>query len=242
MEDIKNVLSRYKSGLHTEKDLELIEEMLSNETLSMTDIEEVNDLSQAMTHQLVQGMLDRMDQRFYSQIDLLKHNEKKVTSNKWILLLSGALLLLTAFTFYLLGSLHSQEERAATPSLSPQHFASTLLSKDQVADRIHLISNIPKQRQLDDNSLDVLLYSLISDESINVRLACLNSLKLYSDNPFVRQGLINAITFQDSPIVLMYIREALSMTEESLSEDEFTAKINQNTKQAFGQSLKSISL
>lgn len=239
MKNIKDILSIYKSGTYTDEDLQDIEELLSTGKISMSDLEDVTIISEAITHSPNIEAMSRMDQSFYAQI----HNPKSEVQNKynkWIVALCIAVFFLTALCFYLLGKLNNQEVQQ--PALSPDMFASTLLNEDKVEDRIHLISSIPKHHQLDNNALDVLLYSLVSDKSINVRLASLNSLKRYTSNPFVRQGLINAISFQDSPIVLLYIREALSSSGQSLNQDEFSAKINKETRQKFDHSLKLISL
>ena len=49
--------------------------------------------------------------------------------------------------------------------------------------------------------MSVLLDILTHDSNVNVRLATVDALRQFGDQPFVRRGIVDAITRQESPMV-----------------------------------------
>lgn len=240
MKASKDLLARYREGAYSQKDLETIENMISAGTISLEELEDVIEVNQAMSHELSSASESRMDMQVYQSIQTHSNQAPKIKYSKWILFLSALVVILAASCFYLVGKLSAKKD--VPQEMSPQHFASSLLNQEQVEDKIHLITNVTGEQVLDDTILDALLFNLISDKSTNVRLASLNVLRQYVASPFIRQGLINAIPFQDSPIVLLYLKEAISLSGKTMNEEDFSERVKREIRPALDKSFNSITL
>ena len=165
----------------------------------------------------------KMDERFF---DMLKKHQKPA-KKAWIpflwflrIALPVGLLVLT---FYL------GKQQASTPeNIDIKDFASELLTSENVGDKISLVSNKQLRDNTDKKVIDALLFSLSNDESVNVRLACINTLYDYAYLPSVRTGLIQAVSNQSSPIVLANLAEAINASGKQLLKEEFMALINKD--------------
>ncbi len=165
---------------------------------------------------------EQMDHKFY---EMLESNRKPVKTSKpfiWFLRLAFPIGLLV-LTFYL-GRQYAPESIVN----EPQDFASQLLTTDDVNDKISLVSNKKLAADTDKKVIDALLFSLSNDESVNVRLACINTLYDYAYLPSVRTGLIHAISSQQSPIILANLAQAINASGKKLSKEEFMDMINKD--------------
>jgi hypothetical protein len=164
----------------------------------------------------------KMDQKFY---EMIASKRKPVNTSRpfvWFLRLALPIGLLV-LTFYL----GSQYASPAVPS-SDQSFAAQLLTSENVNDKISLVSNTKLAEDTDKKVIDALLFSLSNDESVNVRLACINTLYDYAYLPIVRTGLIQAISSQQSPIVLTNLAQAINASGKKLSKEAFMELINKD--------------
>lgn len=169
-----------------------------------------------------QEATSRMDHNFYSMLEKKKKPARAQTPIFWFLRIAIPIgLLVLAFYLGVEYSSEGQMEKG-------QDFASQLLTSENVNDKINLVSNTKIEEDTDQKVIDALLFSLSNDESVNVRLACINTLYDYAYLPSVRTGLIQAVSNQQSPIVLANLAQAINASGKKLSKEEFMDLINKD--------------
>lgn len=163
---------------------------------------------------------EQLDAKFYDMLGKFRATSRKQKFWRWFWRL--ALPIVAALAALIIGINISSK----TSTEDKIDFASELLQSEKAMDKINLVSNTSLQEDTDEKVIDALLFALISDESINVRLACINTLYDYAYLPKVRAGLIQAVSYQDSPIVLANLAEAINASGKKLPAEEFKALIN----------------
>ncbi len=93
----------------------------------------------------------------------------------------------------------------------------TLLDQPSASKRLEGVSEINKITNVDATVITALLKTLNKDTNVNVRLAAIASLTNYVDNPTVRQGLIQSIPNQESPIIQVTLANLMLALEEKKS-------------------------
>ena len=162
-----------------------------------------------------------LDRNFYQ---ILRAEKKEIKSS----ILSGKLfkgwrlaltLGLTSLAF-LLGT-QFNANRSDPNSIKEQDMLAQVLSTKDINDRIHLVSSAQVTESVDDQVTAALLFSLMNDNSNNVRLASIDALLNYAHLEPVRTGLIKAISHQSSPVVLTYLAEAIQVSGQPLKQEDF---------------------
>ncbi|MDT0605719.1 HEAT repeat domain-containing protein [Croceitalea rosinachiae] len=97
----------------------------------------------------------------------------------------------------------------------------TLLKQPSANKRLEGVSEANKLGNVDETVIRALLKTLNNDENVNVRLAAIESLTNYIDNPIVRRGLIQSIPNQKSPIVQVTLANLMLALEEKKSIEPF---------------------
>ncbi len=92
-----------------------------------------------------------------------------------------------------------------------------LLQKPEASDRLKAVNLTDRMTQVDSTVIRALLNTLDHDENVNVRLAAINALLKYSNHPEVRQGLVESLSFQDSPLVLVTLADAMVLLQQKNS-------------------------
>lgn len=95
--------------------------------------------------------------------------------------------------------------------------ALTLLDQPKATVRLKAVNYTSEIRNPDEAVILALLHTLNSDLNINVRLASLDALVKYADNPVVRKGLVDSISNQDSPLVQIALAEVMIALQEKRS-------------------------
>jgi hypothetical protein len=98
--------------------------------------------------------------------------------------------------------------------------ALTLLEQPGATMRLKAVHYTAGARDPDDTIILALLNTLNKDENINVRLASLDALAGYADDPLVREGLVQSIASQDSPLVQLALAELMIALQEKKSAPE----------------------
>ena len=118
----------------------------------------------------------------------------------------------------------------------------TLIEQPKAQERIRAANMAAELPEADEKVVNALITTLNNDENVNVRLASLESLVRYVDQPNVRGALVDALTMQESPLVLIAIADVLVAIQEKSSvetlerlqenaEDEFVKeKLNESIK------------
>jgi len=86
----------------------------------------------------------------------------------------------------------------------------SLLQQQSASERLRGITYSYRAEPDDMEVLSALLRTVNTDNSVDVRLAAVESLKNLGQSPVVRRGLINAMSKQDSPLVQISLIDALT--------------------------------
>lgn len=121
----------------------------------------------------------------------------------------------------------------------------TLLEQPSANKRLQGINEVTKIKEVDETVIKALLQTLNSDANVNVRLAAIESLTNYLDNPMVREGLVQSIVKQDSPIVQVTLANLMVALQEKKSVEPFktlmrTQELDKSVKQKLETSINSI--
>ena len=90
----------------------------------------------------------------------------------------------------------------------------TLLKQESASDRLQGVIYGSKIAGENLDVLSELINTLNNDPNVNVRLAAVNALYLYRNNPQIKQGLINSLSFQEAPVVQIALVDLLSEIKE----------------------------
>ncbi|MBS9460855.1 HEAT repeat domain-containing protein [Flagellimonas sp. 389] len=102
-----------------------------------------------------------------------------------------------------------------------QKLVLTLLEQPSANQRLQGVSEANKIENVDETIVKALLKTLNSDSNVNVRLAAIESLTNYVDNPLVRQGLVQSIPNQESPMVQVTLANLMVALQEKTSVEPF---------------------
>ncbi len=97
----------------------------------------------------------------------------------------------------------------------------TLLDQPSANQRLEGISEAGKIVNVDEKVIKALLKTLNNDPNVNVRLAAIESLTQYANDPMVREGLVQAIVKQESPILQVTLANLMVALQEKTSIEPF---------------------
>jgi hypothetical protein len=126
-----------------------------------------------------------------------------------------------------------------------QKLVLTLLEQPSANKRLQGINEANKISETDEKVIRALLRTLNNDSNVNVRLAAIESLTNYLDNPIVREGLVQSIVRQDAPIVQVTLADLMVALQEKKSVEPFktlirTKELNTSVKKKLETSIESI--
>ncbi|GGB10590.1 zf-HC2 domain-containing protein [Puia dinghuensis] len=90
----------------------------------------------------------------------------------------------------------------------------TLLQNPSASERMRGISYTSEIKTVNKEVIEALLSTLNNDPNTNVRLMTLEALTHYADNPVVREGLVQSILQQDSPLVQAALADVMLRLQE----------------------------
>ena len=85
----------------------------------------------------------------------------------------------------------------------------TLLAQKSPTERLKAVSLTSELDNVNDKVINALLQTLENDESINVRLAAVEALYNFRENPKAREGLIKSVGKQESPLLQLALVEVI---------------------------------
>jgi hypothetical protein len=83
--------------------------------------------------------------------------------------------------------------------------------------RLREVQGVKNLNRPDEKIFQVLNQVLLNDPNINVRLSAIESLLFFASNPKVREYLIEAIPYQESPLVQLALADAMILLQEKRS-------------------------
>jgi HEAT repeat protein len=90
----------------------------------------------------------------------------------------------------------------------------SLLQNPSASERIRAVSYTNEITHVNPNVAAALLATLNNDPNVNVRLTTLEALTHFARDPVVREGLIQSILQQDSPLVQAALADAMLKLQE----------------------------
>jgi hypothetical protein len=102
-----------------------------------------------------------------------------------------------------------------------------LLENPSASERIRGVSYVSEIKGTNKNVIDALLSTLNNDPNTNVRLMTLEALTHYANEPAVREGLVQSIAQQDSPLVQSALADAMIKLQEKRSIQPFRKLLQQ---------------
>jgi HEAT repeats len=133
-----------------------------------------------------------------------------------VLLALGAML-----GFWYHQSRSQEAEKLATLTSEMQQMKKmmmlTLLEQPSATDRLKAVNLTTDMATADDKVIRSLLQTLNHDPSVNVRLAAIEALYQHAGNPLAREGLVQSIGRQDSPLVQLALADIMLAMQEKES-------------------------
>ena len=102
-----------------------------------------------------------------------------------------------------------------------------LLDNPSASERMRAVSYTDEIKHVDNHVVEALLQTLNNDPNVNVRLTTLDALTKLANHPEVRQGLIQSITQQDSPLMQSAIADVMLKLQEKQSVKQFKELLKQ---------------
>jgi hypothetical protein len=102
-----------------------------------------------------------------------------------------------------------------------------LLENPSASERIRGVSYTAEIKHADKEVIDALFATLNNDPNVNVRLSTLDALTHLASHPEVRQGLIQSIIQQDSPLLQSAIADVMLKLQEKGSVKSFRELLKQ---------------
>jgi len=93
----------------------------------------------------------------------------------------------------------------------------TMLQQPSPAERIKAVNYVNSLSDVDNKVANALIETLNSDPNVNVRLATIDALSAFTQNPQVRQGLVRSIANQTSPLVQVALADLMAAMKEKNS-------------------------
>jgi hypothetical protein len=126
-----------------------------------------------------------------------------------------------------------------------QTAALSLLGQPSASDRLQGISYSAAVRNPNAKTLAALVNTLNTDPSVNVRLAAVEALYLFRNQPSVRDSLTNSLALQDSPLVQVALIDLLVEIREQRAAEALKTlikneKLNPDVKKLAEQGIKQL--
>ena len=236
-ESLDNKILDYISGNMQETALVTFETVLKHDVALKNEVKEAQAaylLFASMDSQDMPEPEQSMDDGFYQMLDF----EIKKRQQFWIhsfkkmglllqplkpVLFGSAMLVVGIFIGNFYTSTHfkaittnSENRLLAEKNTQMQELAVvSMLQLPSVSKRLQAVSLVENINTVDNLVVKALFNTLNNDSNINVRLAVLYTLSQFSNTTQVREGLVNAIIHQDSPMVQIAIADLMLNLQES---------------------------
>lgn len=232
-EKVKILLQKYNQDALNAEEEQLLEEYIEQGWIELEELEDIKDLDRQLDVLFGNRLSYQMRRDF--QRMLARDREKRSTPGFWSWFsrvwnapprfnLAYALLLILislALGFQLNNNNTPGAGEIALLSEELHQMRETMmlsmLEKESTGERLKAVSLTREMEEVSDKVAQALLQTLSLDENVNVRLAALDALIPYANDPNVRQGLIQSIAYQESPIVQMAMAETMVALQEKRS-------------------------
>jgi hypothetical protein len=105
------------------------------------------------------------------------------------------------------------------------------LKNQSASEKIQAINFTTYNQNIERKLADILVETLNTDENINVRLAALDALSQFSNEPSIRNGLINSLSMQENPYLQVGLIKVLINFNSPDANEAIHVFLNQNDLQ-----------
>nr|NQU90579.1 HEAT repeat domain-containing protein [Bacteroidota bacterium] len=223
------LLTEYIDG-HLDEDLELeIKSELEKRGEDVNDLEGLKTLSGTMLEWQIPEPSERVKDNFYSL--LAREQQKQAAKEKrfsvqtiserinpkiWLPRLAYAAVFLLLGYIVGQGFTPNREYREDIQAMSleiqqvREVMMLTLINDPMASERLKAVGTSQYLNNPDDKIITALLNTLNEDPNENVRLAAVDALLQFSGKSEVRQGLIESISIQDSPMMQIALADGMA--------------------------------
>lgn len=257
-----SLITEYIDGTLTEARRVEFETYVKDGFIDMKEVEELASVQEQMLQAPEPEPSEALRANFYQMLAAENRRLEKREHNDWAGQLIQKLFSTSsgrlAFGFGVLvvglfmgrvftsNSYNSQLENLSTQMADMKEvMMMTMLEGESVSQRLKGVQMSNGLVTRNKEVTDALFLTLNNDENTNVRLAALATLSEYAKDPAIREGLVNSITQQKSPLVMVALAELMVELQESQAKKEFEPILNaENTpddvKSALRQNLDKI--
>lgn len=240
----------YIEGSITAEQRSSLNELINNGEIDIQDVKELENVYRNMGSLPEPEPSDKMSSRFYRMLEQEKGKEMqseypkgKQQVRRWFEYLSSIARpkqVAYALSIFIAGMVignwaipfqnYRQQLNRLSGEVSQMRevMMLSLLDNDSVTERLKAVNVSMEMQPADNKVADALLKTLQNDPNINVRLAAIEALLHHASQPRVREGLVNAITTQKSPIIQAALADAMLMLQEKRSIKKFRKLLDQN--------------
>ncbi|MFK8009012.1 MAG: HEAT repeat domain-containing protein [Saprospiraceae bacterium] len=236
-ETAKILIQKFQEASLTDSENELLETYIENGWIELEELEDLNAIHKNLTLDESEIPSKEMQSVFYQNLAKEKDavaNSAALKTSWWNSLFPQSIaktnwgfgimtLLIGLFlgNFFQSGSTEQIDAIASQLQKTQETMMMALLEKESSRDRLKAVKISNEMTDVSGPVVEALLRTLNNDENVNVRLAAIEALADFSQNPKVRKGLIDAIQYQDSPMVQLTLAELMVFLQDKKSVEEF---------------------
>lgn len=237
MDNYKELIERYNSGGASNEDVQQIELLLEEGVIQLEQLHDLKVIKDQLSATEQPQPASSLDTKFYTMLAEEKRKARNSFSVRfaswwnsvWQYQLQWAyslvLIMISGLAVYFwqnkTGSGDKIEQLTSEMQEMKEMLMLTMLEKNSTTERLRAVSFTTEMDTVSDKVANALLEILRNDENNNVRLAAIDALALYVNDPEVRQGLIESIQYQKSPLVQLAMAELMVALNETKSVKEF---------------------
>ena len=235
---VKELMLDYLSGEMPLDKKPAFEEMIAKNPVYQEELEELSNTWEHLRPIETPASSEKMDEKFYEMLSI--HSKKAAKQNPFSLnsivdpiitlfsqnnkqwLYRFAILIIglgIGYTINFKGSTNTQLAQQDAQEVR-ESLVLTLLEQPSASKRLQAFNETNKFEKVTSIVVEALLKTLNNDSNVNVRLAAIESLIQFANNPLVREGLVKSIIHQDSPIVQVTIAKVMVALQEDGSAEE----------------------
>ncbi len=231
----KLIAEYFGSELSEEKKAE-IEKLMASGEIDLIDFKAMEQLHDELDMVAVPEPSPEMSNRFYQMLEEEKASTRSSSNINIVeklnelfaaitmpkLAYAFVLLIVGAFIGSWVGNSNSELEELTTQMQAMREMmVVSMLEGASTTDRLRAVNISAELPTADEKAVRALLFTLSNDESTNVRVQAIETLKKWSEDERVREGLVNAIGVQESDIVIIALADAMIELGLERSKTEF---------------------
>ncbi|MEN0049776.1 MAG: HEAT repeat domain-containing protein [Bacteroidota bacterium] len=237
----QELIKKYHQEELSAAEMQQLERYLELGAIDLEELEDVKELYKQIDFSIAPPTI-ALRNHFYQHLAAEKAKEKQNNPLEqlklfWQKLFTnrvafGAMMLFIGFglSWWLHGSQidHPQIAQLAEElSETREMMMLTMLEQESTTERIKAVNLTKNMTTVSDQVTAALFETLNKDDNVNVRLVTLEALLPYTNNPKVRESLVQAIQHQNSPLVQIALAEVMVALQEKSSVEELKSLLQQ---------------